>query len=997
MPQSKSTPSKSIFNHMYADHHKAWDQLDEIEKISDCKERGKSIVDLWNNELKEHFNEEETELFPNIKNSENERTIKEILLEHKTIISQIERVKSSIEEPTTSPILKNLISTVIESLKNHIHKEENLFRKYFPDPFKGEPDNEYVWEHIEDDLPEELKWKNAFSSGGHVNQSDINSLAYVMTLPEYQEKVAPVIKQYKSFIKKSAEYLRPVGTLRAITWNDIVAEETEEFYGEISPNEIRGSNSNWYKKLPEEEKKRMLEEHLEKKEYEWFHVTGKSPNKNDVPKDIMEKYLEFNSFFIKTFTEKIINDRWGIDADESKSNKRAVRRAIDDDTYKKLLEENLVTIEKLREVASSVGINLPKKVLRSMPSKQLSEEKLGLLFNQIPSNNKEKLIALINEVDKSFEKYAEDLFVRKKQKSLQSIEEVKVFPEISEKQFNIKMLYEGVYEKLGKAIRTNVKEFKNKDGRVVDKIRTDYYTVPPLSANWETALDRGIRNEIEEYKIPLFQSILSNFEKINMPISEIDNQPYVELGMKGFQGIFNFKFENGSSFGLETKAIEAGGYNIQVLHLRYITDFINVKLADGTKLTNPSLYNIVENFSNRMEMEKENDPYVAVNKAASTEDVIDSIFKYLKSNPDFSGVRKFTKSISYTNPQGKSRGIEFSRPPSGKELMDLDQAKAKAILYLENWGIEKKMSSGGQLSKGIEVEKEHKDLYEKLKKKLAQKGIEMPISEKEFYADIALRHLNEEKDYYDLLLKYVEKKALGGKLENSEKGSNFIKQKITKDEISNVIAGKSKVRNGDAIQAASSYLRGNARTSSSAKDKEQIKNEEGSCLREYAVGNNLWIPEVHFENFIGRGREHDVYFIDENTVVKTNYCIYYNSWTNYLNNLLLHNLFFPDTAYELIGFGKYNGYLASVVKQQFVKSPSETNLSDIKQFMLKAGFVNTEDDDYYNPDLCVVLQDLRDENVLTKDGVLYFIDTVFYLKKLKIEKKLAGGGKLETE
>lgn len=35
--------------------------------------------------------------------------------------------------------------------------------------------------------------------------------------------------------------------------------------------------------------------------------------------------------------------------------------------------------------------------------------------------------------------------------------------------------------------------------------------------------------------------------------------------------------------------------------------------------------------------------------------------------------------------------------------------------------------------------------------------------------------------------------------------------------------------------------------------------------------------------------------------------------------------------------------------------------------------------DYYNADLGIILEDLHDENVLTKNEILYFIDTVFYL------------------
>ena len=37
--------------------------------------------------------------------------------------------------------------------------------------------------------------------------------------------------------------------------------------------------------------------------------------------------------------------------------------------------------------------------------------------------------------------------------------------------------------------------------------------------------------------------------------------------------------------------------------------------------------------------------------------------------------------------------------------------------------------------------------------------------------------------------------------------------------------------------------------------------------------------------------------------------------------------------------------------------------------------------DYYSKELGIIVEDLHDENVLTNDGVLFFIDTVFYLTK----------------
>ena len=43
------------------------------------------------------------------------------------------------------------------------------------------------------------------------------------------------------------------------------------------------------------------------------------------------------------------------------------------------------------------------------------------------------------------------------------------------------------------------------------------------------------------------------------------------------------------------------------------------------------------------------------------------------------------------------------------------------------------------------------------------------------------------------------------------------------------------------------------------------------------------------------------------------------------------------------------------------------------------GFHNIRNNDYKNNELGIIIEDLHDENVLTNHGVLYFIDTVFYL------------------
>jgi hypothetical protein len=117
---------------------------------------------------------------------------------------------------------------------------------------------------------------------------------------------------------------------------------------------------------------------------------------------------------------------------------------------------------------------------------------------------------------------------------------------------------------------------------------------------------------------------------------------------------------------------------------------------------------------------------------------------------------------------------------------------------------------------------------------------------------------------------------------------------------------------------------------------------------------------------------------DSNHVLKLNDAIYYTSWADYFCNLLFHNFFFTDTAYDLIGFTKENDILYAVVQQSYVEMTDSTDLNEVKYFLASNGFNNSKNNDYFNPELGIILEDLHDENVLTRNNILYFIDTVFF-------------------
>lgn len=206
--------------------------------------------------------------------------------------------------------------------------------------------------------------------------------------------------------------------------------------------------------------------------------------------------------------------------------------------------------------------------------------------------------------------------------------------------------------------------------------------------------------------------------------------------------------------------------------------------------------------------------------------------------------------------------------------------------------------------------------------------------------------------------------------------------KTVKDELQNIIQGKSGSSQRTIIQAVASYLRASQESSSMAKNDKRYKQQETKNIIEYCIQNNLWVNDkVDFDLFISEGAEQKVYIKNDSTVYKLNDSIYYSTWEDYFINLLLNNYFFPDTFYTLVGFCLIDETLYALVEQPFVKANHPTNLSKVYEFMTNNGFVNTRNHDYFNVDLGIILEDLHDENVLTQDGVLYFIDTVFYIKQ----------------
>lgn len=203
--------------------------------------------------------------------------------------------------------------------------------------------------------------------------------------------------------------------------------------------------------------------------------------------------------------------------------------------------------------------------------------------------------------------------------------------------------------------------------------------------------------------------------------------------------------------------------------------------------------------------------------------------------------------------------------------------------------------------------------------------------------------------------------------------------KQTKHELQNILSGKSGASYNSVIQTIARHLGGSKGAGPMAQEKHQNKHKETKKIIQFAENNNLILQQIEESKFISSGAEQKVYIKNDEYVIKLNDAIFYASWQDYFHNLLFHNYFFDDTRYQLLGFLNKGETLYEAVKQPYIKADKMTNVALIKEFLTNNGFINNRNHDYYHPELGIILEDLHDENVLTANNILYFIDTVFYI------------------
>ena len=204
--------------------------------------------------------------------------------------------------------------------------------------------------------------------------------------------------------------------------------------------------------------------------------------------------------------------------------------------------------------------------------------------------------------------------------------------------------------------------------------------------------------------------------------------------------------------------------------------------------------------------------------------------------------------------------------------------------------------------------------------------------------------------------------------------------KNIKNELQNIITGNGQIGDKNLIKTIQDVLRRNEESIQISSQNKLVKSEEEIVLKHIIEAEDLtYKEEISESNYISEGAEQKVYRLDDKYIIKLNDTIFYASWKDYFNSLLIHNYFFNSTKYELLGFKIINKKIFAVVKQRFVKADETVDLEQLKSFLEFNNFRNVRNNDYQNDELGLIFEDLHDENVLINNGILYFIDTIFYL------------------
>lgn len=196
------------------------------------------------------------------------------------------------------------------------------------------------------------------------------------------------------------------------------------------------------------------------------------------------------------------------------------------------------------------------------------------------------------------------------------------------------------------------------------------------------------------------------------------------------------------------------------------------------------------------------------------------------------------------------------------------------------------------------------------------------------------------------------------------------------------VAGKQQTSNGGLLAESQARIQrgdGNLRETQeqgvlSQEDIDKRNQEDRESLEKFAKEQGKWADDVDtklekkYGGRIGHGSEAWVYRKDKDTVIKSRSITGYNTVSDALRSIELHNSLFPETAMKVVGFGNGDGEFSIIIEQPFIEG-AYASQEEIDSFVKERfnaekdtsviGNTSYKTDDY-------LLQDLKPQNVLVR-------------------------------
>jgi hypothetical protein len=380
-----------------------------------------------------------------------------------------------------------------------------------------------------------------------------SQLPYLMTLDEYKESgIIELLKDYQKFVRKNQKRL----LANDYSLADYMTLEEYLELGEQSPlyskRDIMGRPN--IKNVEET----IKEYFLDRKTY-----YGQKPNDyQPATKEVVEQNKKYRERLLKHFPlDKY--ERIRVESDELKSNKRAVKNAMDNMVYYDLLKSGKLSIERLEDITSSVGVRITKDTLRG---DRTAEFKDYISKTKVPQQSYEAIVAFANKVKADLKP---------------------IMDEVYEKEFN---RYETLLkESVGRTMKAkNMVYVPNMIFMLqVKPLADSEYEILALKPDYKEDLKNIVSQEVEDLTWNIIKAMSNALVYFKIPLKSFE-RIFIRRGAKGFEGAYKMIFEDGSSLVVNTTGIGAGGYNIQRFHYRYITSITDMTLPNGQKTKDDS-------------------------------------------------------------------------------------------------------------------------------------------------------------------------------------------------------------------------------------------------------------------------------------------------------------------------------------------------------------------------------------------------------------------------